>query len=285
MSVYSESELKKLHELTLEMAKYYVDFCNSNDLLCYFCGGGCIGAIRNKGFIPWDDDLDFFMPRNDYEKLKALWNNADHHRYKIAYTTEKYKDKNMFVTIRDAETTYVKQYQKDLDIVHGIVLDIFPLDGCPKGKIRRKIQMIESVVAILMCTEIIPESHGKILKYGSKLALAVIPKKKRFNVFSRLEKAMSKYRIDDSEYVTELYAGPKYMRNEYKKDLFSSAVFVDFEGEKMPIPYGYDGYLRQAFGDYMKLPPENQRIAHHDFLFMDLDRSYLKTSFNGDNNE
>ena len=69
----TDPELKKIQKVNLEMAQYFVDFCKSHDLLCYFCGGGAIGAIRHKGFIPWDDDLDFFMPRRDYDRLAELW--------------------------------------------------------------------------------------------------------------------------------------------------------------------------------------------------------------------
>ena len=67
------SDLKAIQARSLEMAEYFVAFCKEHDLLCYLCGGGAIGALRNKGFIPWDDDLDFFMPRKDYEKLAELW--------------------------------------------------------------------------------------------------------------------------------------------------------------------------------------------------------------------
>ena len=63
------TDLKAIQARSLEMAEYFVGFCKEHDLLCYLCGGGAIGALRNKGFIPWDDDLDFFMPRKDYEKL------------------------------------------------------------------------------------------------------------------------------------------------------------------------------------------------------------------------
>ncbi len=75
------TDLKAIQDRSLEMAEYFVAFCKEYDLLCYLCGGGAIGALRNKGFIPWDDDLDFFMPRKDYEKLAELWPRYADERY------------------------------------------------------------------------------------------------------------------------------------------------------------------------------------------------------------
>ena len=85
------SSLKEIQNKSLEMAEYFVEFCKEHDLLCYLCGGGAIGGLRNKGFIPWDDDLDFFMPRKDYEKLPELWrNNISYQKVIVTSSIETY---------------------------------------------------------------------------------------------------------------------------------------------------------------------------------------------------
>ena len=107
--------------------------------------------------------------------------------------------------------------------------------------------------------------------------LDVVPSKKlRYKIWKFAEKHMSKYKIDNCEFITELCAGPGYMKNEYPKEAFESAVYKEFEGYMMPIPVGYHEYLTMAFGDYMTPPPKNKQVAHHDFIFYDLDNSYKK---------
>ena len=102
--------MEPLQAKCLEMAEYFVQFCKENDLLCYLCGGGAIGTLRHKGFIPWDDDLDFFMPRKDYEKLAQLWPQKADSRYQLSKSNENYIDRNLFITIRDTQTTCIKPY-------------------------------------------------------------------------------------------------------------------------------------------------------------------------------
>ena len=85
---------------------------------------------------------------------------------------------------------------------------------------------------------------------------------------------MTKYPIQDSEYITELCSGPYYMKKKYRSEWFALAVWKEFEDTRMPIPAGYDGYLKEAFGDYMELPPVEKQVAHHDASFLDLEHGY-----------
>lgn len=89
------------------------------------------------------------------------------------------------------------------------------------------------------------------------------------------KRKMTKYRLSDCKYATELCSGPYYMRKTYLAEDFKEAEYLDFEGYKMPVPKGYDDYLKKAFGDYMELPPENERVCHHELEFVDCDNSYI----------
>lgn len=274
MMNYTVDELKQLQAVNLNMAEYFVQFCEEKHLLCYLCGGGCIGAVRHKGFIPWDDDLDFFMPRRDYEKLTRLWNN-EKERYFLSRASAVYVDRNQFITIRDPDTTMIKPYQKDLDIVHGVNLDVFPIDGYPKRKIERFMQVIWANIYSLFCTEQTPSKHGKMLKIGSQLLLGIVRSRSwRYRIWKFAEQKMSCFEIKDCKNITELCAGPGYMKNCYPKEAFASAIWTEFEHIKLPIPVGYDAYLRIAFGDYMQMPPEEKRIPQHDAVKLDIERSY-----------
>lgn len=275
MQIYDDELLNKVQQIDLEAAKFFVSFCKNHNIMCYFCGGGCIGAIRHKGFIPWDDDLDFFIPRDDYERLKRVWKDTD--KYALLYPTETYNDHCMYITLRDKTTTMIKPYQEEIDTIHGISLDIFPLDGYPNSRISRFKQVIWGLIYQLYCAQVVPENHGKIVFLTGKIALGLIKNSKtRYKIWKKAEKEMSKYAIKDCNAITEICAGPGYMKNKYPKELFEEAVFVPFEDTEMPVPVGYDGYLRIAFGDYMKLPPAEKRTPQHDAVLIDPDNSFTK---------
>ncbi len=271
-------QIRKLQLKSLEILDYFKEFCEKNNLLFYLCGGCCIGALRHKGFIPWDDDIDVFMPRDDYEKLYNLWNKkADNERFLCLRTNEKKFFGNIFITISDNSTTLIKPYQKNLDIPHGLVMDVFPLDGCPEHKIKRKIQKIWALVYSLYMAQIPPVNHGKLVNLAGKILLGIIPGRRfRYRIARYAEKKMSKYSMKSCKRVTELCAGPGYMRNEYPVSAFKSAVYKEFENRSVPIPCGYDEYLKMAFGDYMKIPPKDEQTPHHDIIFIDLENSYKK---------
>ena len=267
--------MEPLQEKCLEMAEYFVQFCKENDLLCYLCGGGAIGTLRHKGFIPWDDDLDFFMPRKDYEKLAQLWPQKADSRYQLSKSNENYLDRNLFITIRDTQTTCIKPYQQDLDIPHGLALDVLPLDYYPTNELSRKKQVIAALVYSLFCAQTIPEKHGGIMKLGSQVLLALVPSKKlRYKIWKKAEAEMTKYTKDESDGITELCSGPYYMKKKYPISSFEDALWLPFEETELPIPIGYDAYLKTAFGDYMTPPPVEKQVGHHDAVLVDLEKSY-----------
>ena len=271
----SDEELRSLQLKSLEILLYFKKFCEEHNLMFYFCGGCCIGVLRHQGFIPWDDDIDIFMPRNDYEKLFKIWNKyADTEKYSCNRTTKDVFIGNVMTTITDNHTKVIRPWQKGKDGAKGVMIDVLPLDGCaPKG-IKRKMQMFWSMVFTLYCSKMVPVNHGKIMSAICKILLGIIPcDKLKYKIWKFAEKQMSKYPIKDSKFITELCAGPHYMKNEYPKEIFEKAVYKTFEGYQMPVPVGYDKYLKMAFGDYMKLPPKEKQIPHHDIIYMNLNES------------
>ena len=273
----SDSDILKLQKKSLEMLLFFKDFCDKHSLKFFFCGGCLIGAIREGGFIPWDDDVDVFMPRKDYEKLLEIFNKeCGSNRYFLQVSTKNKLTKNLFATICDSNTTFIKSYQADLDINHGIVLDILPIDGCPSGKLKRILQMKNSLFYSLFLIGEAPKNNGKSIELIGRTLLALVPSKKlRWKIAKNCERNMTKYDLDKCEYATELCSGPYYMRKKYLAKDFLEIEYMDFEGYKMPVPKGYDDYLSKAFGDYMSLPPEEERICHHELEFVDADNSYI----------
>ena len=221
-----EISLRELQNKSLEIALYFKDFCNEHGLLFYMCGGCCIGSLRHKGFIPWDDDVDVFMPRDDYEKLKELWPKyANTEKYACVYADKNRVDGNLFVTIRDNETTAIKPYQVDMDISHGVALDVLPLDGWPDGKMKRKMQVFWALVYSLYCAQTVPVNHGKAVSVAGKIALTLVPSKKlRYKLWKLAERKMTKYPIKECNYITELCSGPYYMKKQYPREAFDKAI-------------------------------------------------------------
>lgn len=269
-------DLKALQEKSLEILEVFQRFCQEHHLLFYFCGGCCIGTLRHGGFIPWDDDIDVFMPRTDYEKLAEIWpKEMGETPYAFCRSNEKQFFRSLLTAISDENTTFIKERQADLDISHGVRLEILPLDGCPNSRIRRKIQILWGLTYQIYMNQEAPTSKGKALELVGKAMLALVPGwKRRYHLAKFAEKQMSKYPFDACEKTTELCARYQYMRNEYPHAAFASAVNRSFEGRQMPIPVGYDDYLHMAFGDYMKLPPAEAQVPKHDAVLVDLKHGY-----------
>ena len=276
MKETSREEIRALKLKSLELLKVFDKFCRRHKLRYFLCGGCCIGTIRHQGFIPWDDDVDVFMPRPDYERLRKLWKQEmDEHQYALCRSGPGVFLRSMLTAISDEETTFIKERQADLDIHHGVRLEILPLDGCPNNPVLRRLQILCALIFQVFNLQEAPTSKGKALEWAGKAMLALFPgQKARYRIWRLMEKLMSRYSFDRCTKTTELCSRYQYMVNEYPHWVFEKAVFKPFEGQKFPIPLGYDTYLTMAFGDYMELPPESAQIPKHDAVFVDLDHSY-----------
>lgn len=268
--------IKELQSKTLEMLLFFDSFCKENNLKYFLCGGGLIGAIRHHGFIPWDDDIDLFMPRDDYEQLAVLWPQiVDSSKYMYCRTDLKHLYHDAGASIRDVNTTAINRHSVNEDICHGVALEIMPIDGCPNSKIKRCFQLYNAFVFNLFNVQRLPDNKGKLVRLLTSLVYKIVySPKQRYKIWKRAEKRMSKYKWDDCDEVTELIGSIKGMLLRHPKCDFFNVVYKDFEGYNFPVMAGYDRYLRLIWGDYMQLPPVEKRKAKHDYAYLSITEPY-----------
>lgn len=274
----AESSIKDLQAKMLEMLLFFDSFCRDNNLKYYLCGGGLIGAIRHHGFIPWDDDIDLFMPRNDYEQLAILWpKKVDKDRYLYCRTDRDHIYHDAGASIRDVNTTEINKHSVNDDICHGIALEIMPIDGCPKSKIKRGFQLFNAFVFSLFNAQRLPDNKGIFVRNLASIAYSIVKSpNQRYKIWKRAEQNMTKYKWCDCTEVTELVGSIKGMLLRHPKEDFDNVVYKDFEGYKIPVMAGYDRYLHLIWGDYMQLPPVEKRVAKHDVVYLSTTEPYKK---------
>ncbi len=264
--------LRELQIAELDGLNFFDDFCRSHGLTYYICGGCLIGSIRSKGFVPWDDDIDVLMPRPDYEQFLRLYKEENpSERFVLLDGTKENTYGNIFAVIADTDHTLIKEYQKDMDMPHGIPLDIFPIDGLASGKMARYVQYMWTMIYSLFRSGIVPKNQGGLLGFGSKILLGIFRGKNiRYKIWKYAEKRMSRYSFETSENVAELCAGFYFMKKVYPRSIYDGVTEVEFEGRKYLAMKNYDDYLKIPFGNYMELPPEEKRVAHHDIIDLKL---------------
>ncbi len=269
---------REIQEKLMEILTYYHQFCVENNLGYALAGGTCLGAVRHKGFIPWDDDVDVFMLREDYEKLQELWEkNADTSRYACVRSNESINIHHSAIEIKDNNTTFINGHSVDDDIHHGLMIDVIPLDGVPTSKWRKFAQMVDSMIYCCFNFQRLPEHKGKLVYYATKIALGVIKSPKlRYKLWKGAEKRIARYGTKNCKEVASFGEGTTIMRMRFPTEWFKNVSYLEFEGKSLPVPKDVDEYLKISFGDYMQLPPEEERIARHTTVFVDLNNSYTK---------
>lgn len=253
MKYLSQEEIK---ESQLAILDVFVKICSEHNLQYFLCGGTLLGAIRHQGFIPWDDDIDVFMPRPDFEKFLKL-------TFAKPYEIDFYrngKGARPFIKLLD---TSIIASEKNTTRSGFLWVDIFPIDGLFKNTVLNKYHF--KIVLFLrkgVYFGFRPKTGfiGKILLF---LLNKVKIHPKKVNVFfSLLVDQLSKIKqYEKSSYVGGIAWGYGPQERMLRKDM-EQACEVIFEGKKYLAPAIYHQYLKNLYGNYMELPPEEKRKNH-----------------------
>lgn len=275
--VLTNNELKKLQKMNLEMTKYIFDFCKEHDIKAFLFAGALLGAVRHKGLIPWDDDIDIAMTQPDFEKLIKLWPKyANTDKYVLTIQTKDYNDHTLSAKIRNVETTFITVDTKDLDVNQGLGIDIGGFQACPKTRIGDIWQIFWACIASLFKAGRPPARQNRVVLMLSRIAYFIFRTDKiRYPIWHFAEKCATVFnrKYDKAEYVREFSMFP-FILWRYPKWWFENIEYVPFEDTEFPIPVGAKEYLAKRYGNYMELPPEKDRHPEHRIYFLDLDTPY-----------
>lgn len=256
MREIQEFEFSILEDVTALCEKYHIKY--------YLSSGTLLGAVRHKGFIPWDNDIDIDIPVKDYRRFLKIARKELPERYFVQnYTTDPcYND--LYTKIRVNNTTSLPIIWKNLEIHWGMGIDIFPLIGVYKNHGLAKIQAkLFSVNKALVSKDMALATCDNTWKHSFLLrVLYFMPRKIRHLLCQISEKFVFKsFRTSD-----EIALVWQTLDLKYRKELYLPTTRLEFEGKYFMAPKNYDYILKQQYGDYMIPPPESERNGHEDFL-------------------
>lgn len=245
----STSEIRKIQ---LQITQYVKDLCRDNGLQCYMTGGTLLGAVRHKGYIPWDDDIDLTIPMPDYKKLIDLIIEDD--QYDV-FTTYNEPDRcsHFYMKIIDRNTV-MKLWEYPFLTTSGVSIDVFPLIGLPNrmDETRNFFNRVRHLNTVF--------SNSFLETIEADEAMQEYRKTIRNQVVAMIEQ-YDYYESENTGYILSKY---------WEKDIMPRAVYsgeidMQFEDIALAAPVGYAEYLERIFGDYMQLPPEKEQYVTHNY--------------------
>ena len=262
--------LRKVQMVELEILKYFDSFCKEHDLHYSLSGGTLIGAIRHKGFIPWDDDVDCMMSREDYERMFEIWDKyADKEHFFLQRKDNDGGFSQSFAKIRMNNTLYLQENEPKGKYNQGLFIDIMPADRYPNGKLAQFDFKLNFLFYQLYTREYPPVKNGGAVKLISNIILFIVPKSLRPKLRKMHLKHITKYNGDKSLRYISIETFDSIHRL-YSPDVLDSFIDVDFEDTKLSVTSKWEEILTVGYGDYMQLPPEEDRVLKHHPREVDL---------------
>ena len=263
--------MRPLWNAVLDVYDEFAKMCAANGLRFFVGEGNAIGALRHGGFIPWDDDMDVMMPRPDYERFRQIcstalpsylkhldWRNVPEHPY-------------MFGKLQDCREDVVRDVERKVGriLADGIYIDILVIDGMPNGCFARSMYKARRYVASCMrrrFTSGLCDWHwrGKIVWTIGWIAAHLCGVKGRDDAFDYAETQMKSASFDGAKLTWREGALARTTKMEIPARVWQGSAIVKFEGRDVPLPAGYDEYLRMQYGDYMMPPAKANRVSTHE---------------------
>ena len=263
----------RLWETETEILDVIHRVCTENGLKYSLAYGTLLGAVRHQGFIPWDDDVDVMMPREDYEKLKTIWAEAAPSGF-LLQDEDLYDDYvNNYAKVRKDHTTFLQfESERTAGYQTGIYVDVFPADRAAPTKLGRAVQYALCAVNLLF-NRGYTSGTGGIIGFAEKLLLKLVPKKS-YRKFSLWAGGRSRRWNERMELPLIFPCTIKSCRKHYPADLFEGLRGIAFQGNTYLAVKDPDAVLTMNYGDYMQLPPEEERVWKHHPLLVDFERNY-----------
>lgn len=253
--------LRQLQMIELEILTEIDRICRKNHIHYSLTGGTLLGAVRHGGFIPWDDDADISMLRSEYRKFQEVCKtDLDTERFYFQDIDNTRGYRWGYGKVRRKHTLFLRENQEDMPYEQGVFVDIFPRDGVPDGYIAGKMHAF----ACFVVRKTMWSSTGRTVaanrwEKAVYKALAAIPESAMKKVYKKLVKCSSN---KNTELVRALTFPLPNKQKGYKRNWYMKYMQLEFEGRKFMVQASYKDWLKSEFGDYMQLPPVEQRKTH-----------------------
>ena len=268
--IKDELNIEQIHKVTLGIVEKLIEICDKINVNYYVAYGSLIGVVRHKGFIPWDDDFDVVMLRDDYEKFCDYCIKNENELKPFKLLSRKCEKKYPYNIARLNNMNYKAVYDNVQGYESGIFIDIYPLDGAGSDvdKVLKKVEKKKSNLFRITLWSIddhyTKSTYNKWYRSIIKYFVRGYSKIRGANHFlDKMENFKNLYDINNSRYIAEMTWDSGLTL--YEKSWFDKYIYMDFENLKVKVPIGYDDFLRCHYGDYMKFPPKKEQVPHHEY--------------------